>query len=72
MKTKGQPTVILVKTVKGYGLSNQIQAVNKAHQIKKLDESGLKYFRDRFDLPFTDEDLKTLPFYRPSVDSAEY
>ncbi|AKG15353.2 pyruvate dehydrogenase (acetyl-transferring), homodimeric type [Moraxella bovoculi] len=72
MKTKGQPTVILVKTVKGYGLSNQIQAVNKAHQIKKLDESGLKYFRDRFDLPFTDEDLKTLPFYRPSEDSAEY
>ncbi|WP_323841496.1 MULTISPECIES: pyruvate dehydrogenase (acetyl-transferring), homodimeric type [unclassified Moraxella] len=72
MKTKGQPTVILVKTVKGYGLSNQIQSVNKAHQIKKLDESGLKYFRDRFDLPFNDEDLKTLPFYRPSEDSAEY
>ncbi|MDO4251605.1 MAG: pyruvate dehydrogenase (acetyl-transferring), homodimeric type, partial [Moraxella sp.] len=72
MKTKDQPTVILVKTVKGYGLSNQIQSVNKAHQIKKLDESGLKYFRDRFDLPFSDEDLKTLPFYRPSEDSAEY
>lgn len=72
MNTKGQPTVILVKTVKGYGLSNQIQSVNKAHQIKKLDESGLKYFRDRFDLPFSDEDLKTLPFYRPSEDSAEY
>ncbi len=72
MKTKDQPTVILVKTVKGYGLSNQIQSVNKAHQIKKLDESGLKYFRDRFDLPFSDEDLKTLPFYRPNEDSAEY
>ena len=72
MKTKDQPTVILVKTVKGYGLSNQIQAVNKAHQIKKLDESGLKYFRNRFDLPFTDEQLKELPFYRPSENSAEY
>ncbi len=72
MKAKGQPTVILVKTVKGYGLSSQIQAVNKAHQLKKLDESGLKYFRDRFDLPFTDEQLKELPFYRPSEDSAEY
>lgn len=72
MKTKGQPTVILVKTVKGYGLSSQIQAVNKAHQLKKLDETGLKYFRDRFDLPFTDEQLKELPFYRPAVDSAEY
>ncbi|MDO4700787.1 MAG: pyruvate dehydrogenase (acetyl-transferring), homodimeric type [Moraxella sp.] len=72
MKTKDQPTVILVKTIKGYGLSSQIQAVNKAHQIKKLDESGLKYFRDRFDLPFTDEQLKELPFYRPSEDSAEY
>ncbi|USZ14708.1 pyruvate dehydrogenase (acetyl-transferring), homodimeric type [Moraxella sp. FZFQ2102] len=72
MKTKGQPTVILVKTVKGYGLSSQIQAVNKAHQLKKLDENGLRYFRDRFDLPFTDEQLKELPFYRPSEDSAEY
>ncbi len=72
MKTKGQPTVILVKTVKGYGLSKQIQAVNKAHQIKKLDETGLKYFRDRFDLPISDEQLTELPFYRPSEDSAEY
>lgn len=72
MKTKGQPTVVLVKTVKGYGLSSQIQSVNRAHQIKKLDESGLKYFRDRFDLPFSDEQLKELPFYRPSEDTPEY
>lgn len=72
MKTKGQPTVILVKTVKGYGLSKQIQAVNKAHQLKKLDENGLKYFRDRFDLPISDEALQNLPFYRPSEDSPEY
>ncbi len=71
MKTKGQPTVVLVKTVKGYGLSNQAQSVNKAHQIKKIDKEGLMYFRDRFDLPFTDEDLDSLPFYRPDENSAE-
>lgn len=70
MKTKGQPTVVLVKTVKGYGLS-EAQAVNKAHQIKKLDKESLKYFRDRFDLPFTDEQLESLPFYRPDENSAE-
>jgi len=68
MKTKGQPTVILAKTVKGYGLSVQAQAVNKAHQIKKLDIEGLQYFRDRFNLPFTDEQLDELPFYRPAED----
>ena len=71
MKTKGQPTVILVKTVKGYGLSAQTQAVNKSHQVKKLDQEALMYFRDRFDLPFTDEQLETLPFYRPEEGSAE-
>lgn len=71
MKTKGQPTVILAKTVKGYGLSVQAQAVNKAHQIKKLDIEGLQYFRDRFNLPFTDEQLDELPFYRPAEDSPE-
>ncbi|WP_201574301.1 pyruvate dehydrogenase (acetyl-transferring), homodimeric type [Psychrobacter sp. H8-1] len=71
MKTKGQPTVVLVKTVKGYGLSTQAQAVNKSHQIKKLDHESLMYFRDRFELPFTDEQLETLPFYRPEEDSAE-
>ena len=70
MKTKGQPTVVLVKTVKGYGLSTQTQAVNKSHQIKKLDQA-LMYFRDRFDLPFTDEQLETLPFFRPEEGSAE-
>lgn len=71
MKTKGQPTVVLVKTVKGYGLSDQAQAVNKTHGIKKLDKEGLVYFRDRFDLPFTDEELETLPFYKPDENSAE-
>lgn len=72
MKTKGQPTVVLVKTVKGYGLSNQAQSVNKTHQIKKLEKDALIYFRDRFDLPFTDAQLDELPFYRPDENSTEY
>ncbi|WP_296403219.1 pyruvate dehydrogenase (acetyl-transferring), homodimeric type [Psychrobacter sp.] len=71
MKTKGQPTVVLVKTVKGYGLSTQAQAVNRSHQIKKLNKEGLVYFRDRFDLPFTDEELEKLPFYRPDENTPE-
>lgn len=71
MKTQGQPTVILTKTVKGYGLSSQATSVNKTHQIKKLDHEALVYFRNRFDLPFSDEDLKTLPFYRPDENSEE-
>ena len=71
MKTDGQPTVILAKTVKGYGLSRSAQSVNKTHQIKKLDIDSLKYFRDRFNLPFNDEQLAELPFYRPADDSPE-
>lgn len=71
MKTKGQPTVILAKTVKGYGLSPEAQSINKTHQIKKLQIEALKYFRDRFNLPFSDEQLPELPFYRPADDSAE-
>jgi pyruvate dehydrogenase E1 component len=71
MKTKGQPVVILAKTVKGYGLSDAVQSANKSHQIKKMGMPSLQYFRDRFDLPFTDAELETLPFYRPAADSTE-
>ena len=67
---KGQPTVILAKTVKGYG-TGTAEANNKAHQMKKLDMESLKAFRDRFDMPFDDEELKKLPFYRPEEDSVE-
>lgn len=70
-KGNGQPTVILAKTVKGYGLSNEVESVNKAHQIKKLPSEALQYFRDRFNLPFTDEQLNELPFYRPDENSPE-
>jgi pyruvate dehydrogenase E1 component len=70
MAHKGQPTVILAKTVKGYG-TGMAEGVNKSHQIKKLDVESLKAFRDRFDMPFTDEDLVKVPFYRPADNSPE-
>ncbi len=67
---KGQPTVILAKTVKGYG-TGAGEAANKTHQLKKLDVEALKAFRDKFDIPFSDEELKRLPFFRPADDSPE-
>jgi pyruvate dehydrogenase E1 component len=67
----GQPTVILAKTVKGYGMGASGEAQNPTHQAKALDLESLKAFRDRFDLPFSDADLETLPFYRPAEDSPE-
>ncbi len=70
MATKGQPVVILAKTVKGYA-TGAGQAVNKTHQLKSLDLPSLKQFRDRFDMPFSDEQLEQLPFYRPADDSPE-
>lgn len=67
---KGQPTVILAKTVKGYG-TGSAEAVNKAHQIKTLDLDSLKKFRDQFDIPVSDEALAKVPFYRPDDNSPE-
>ncbi|CAN8139044.1 pyruvate dehydrogenase E1 component [uncultured Thiomicrorhabdus sp.] len=67
---KGQPNVILAKTVKGYGMGKFGEAANTAHQQKKLDKDGLKYFRDRFSVPVSDEALeKDIPFYRPDENS---
>lgn len=70
MATQGQPVVILAKTVKGYA-TGAGQAANKTHQLKSLDIDSLKQFRDRFDMPFSDEALEELPFYRPADDSPE-
>ena len=70
MAAKGQPVVILAKTVKGYA-TGAGQAANKTHQLKSLDMPSLKQFRDRFGMPFTDEQLEQLPFYRPADDSPE-
>lgn len=67
---KGQPTVILAKTIKGYGTGTG-EAQNNTHGIKKLDMDSLRAFRDRFDMPFDDEELKKIPFYRPAEDSNE-
>jgi pyruvate dehydrogenase E1 component len=71
MKHKGQPTVILAKTVKGYGMGEAGEAQNPTHQQKKMDEESLRRFRDRFNIPVTDEQLPHLPFVRPAEDSLE-
>jgi len=68
---KGQPTVILAQTVKGYGMGAAGEAANETHSIKKLDIESLKGFRDRFGIPISDEELKNVPYYRPAPDSPE-
>ena len=71
MKTLDQPTVILAKTVKGYGMGEAGEGQNITHQQKKMGEDALKAFRDRFDIPITDDDIAAAPFYRPADDSEE-
>jgi pyruvate dehydrogenase E1 component len=68
---KGQPTVILAKTVKGYGMGEAGEGQNITHQQKKMGESHLKEFRERFGLPLTDEQLKEIPFLRFEEGSRE-
>lgn len=68
---KGQPTVILAQTVKGYGLGAGGESANIAHNVKKLGGDDLKAFRDRFHIPVSDEDIKSVPYYRPAEDSEE-
>jgi pyruvate dehydrogenase E1 component len=68
---KGQPTVILAKTVKGYGMGDSGEAQNTTHQQKSMDIDSLKAFRDRFDLPLTDEQVENLSYYKPGADSPE-
>ncbi|MCF8261777.1 MAG: pyruvate dehydrogenase (acetyl-transferring), homodimeric type [Melioribacteraceae bacterium] len=67
----GQPTVILAKTVKGYGLGEAGEGKNITHQQKKLNEDELKTFRTRFGIPISDEAIAEAPFYRPDEESAE-
>ncbi|WP_159990503.1 pyruvate dehydrogenase (acetyl-transferring), homodimeric type [Pelistega ratti] len=71
MKTTGQPTVILAKTIKGYGLLNVAQGKNPAHQQKKLDAKTVREFRDRFNIPIPDDKVDEIPYFKPSEDSAE-
>ncbi len=68
---KGQPTVILAKTVKGFGLGKGGEGQMIAHQQKKLDVDTLRVFRDRFNIPVSDEDLTSVPFRKPADDSEE-
>lgn len=68
---KGEPTVILAKTVKGYGMGDAGESENDTHQVKKLTLQELKHFRDRFDVPLTDKELKSVPYYRPADDAPE-
>src|ERR1700691_1480199 len=68
---RGQPTVILAKTKKGYGMGGVGESRMTAHQAKKLDVAALKAFRDRFQLPLSDQDVAALRFYKPPADSRE-
>ena len=68
---QGRPTIILAKTVKGFGLGAVAEGQNTAHQQKKLDVGALKEFRDRFNIPISDKKIKDVPYYRPSNDSQE-
>jgi len=68
---KGAPTVILARTIKGYGLGEAGEGKNVTHQQKKLNEEELREFRSRFGIPLNDEDCVEVPFYRPAEDSIE-
>jgi len=68
---QGQPTIILAKTVKGFGLGTAGEGQNVAHQQKKLDIDALKEFRDRFNIPVSDKDIDNVPYCKPDPDSAE-
>ena len=67
----GKPSVILAKTVKGYGMGKIGEAKNPTHQVKKLDTEAVREFRDRFRIPIPDDKLEELPFYRPEDNSVE-
>ena len=71
IKNTGSPTVILAKTIKGYGMGKTGESVNTIHQQKKLDEEDLLYYRDRFKVPLTDKQVKNIEYYRPDENSEE-
>ena len=70
-KTEGQPTLILAKTVKGYGMGEAGEGQNITHQQKKMGEEALKKFRERFQIPVSDEQIHEATFYKPPADSPE-
>ncbi len=68
---KGQPSVLLVKTVKGFGMGRAGEGKNIAHQAKKMTDADIRAFRDRFSIPIPDERLAELPFYKPEENTPE-
>ncbi len=70
-ETKGQPTVILARTIKGYGVGESGESKNVAHNQKKLNDAELVAFRTRFGIPISDEDVTKAPFYKPAAGSVE-
>jgi pyruvate dehydrogenase E1 component len=71
VETKGQPTVVLARTIKGYGLGEAGEGKNVTHQQKKMNESDLRTYRTRFGIPVSDEQIAEAPFYRPADNSTE-
>jgi len=71
MTHKGSPTVILAKTIKGYGMGKSGESINTTHQQKKLDEEDLLYYRDRFGVPLTDKQVRNIEYFKPSENSEE-
>jgi len=70
-KNIGSPTVIIAKTIKGYGMGKSGESVNTTHQTKKLGIEDLMYYRDRFDVPLTDNQVKNIEYYKPDENSVE-
>jgi pyruvate dehydrogenase E1 component len=70
-ENKGSPTVLLVKTVKGFGMGKSGEARNTAHQTKKLDDAAIREMRDRFNIPIPDDKLAEIPFFKPADDAPE-
>ena len=70
-ENKGTPTVLLVKTVKGFGMGKSGEARNTAHQTKKLDDDAIREMRDRFAIPIPDDKLAEIPFFKPADDAPE-
>ncbi len=71
MENIGSPTVIITKTIKGYGMGKSGESINTTHQQKKLDVEDLMYYRDRFDVPLTDEQVRNIEYYKPDQKSPE-
>lgn len=67
----GKPTLILPKTIKGFGMGAAAEGRNIAHNVKKMNQDSVRHYRDRFDIPVTDEQLADIPYYHPGADSPE-